>query len=112
MLQICVALVSRSAETALLTSGGVAACLSVVVTVSPLATLGKVFRDRNVDSMPVDLVLASFFSSILWLTCGVMLVDWWIIVPNVVGILVGAFCVCLIAHFRPIAPVHEKATSS
>ncbi|CAD7941846.1 unnamed protein product [Amoebophrya sp. A120] len=83
----------RPVEQYLLLSGCVSATLSVIVTLSPLATLPTVLETRSVDSMPVELSVVNFVSSWLWLATGLLLQDWWILIPNLVGILVG-FLTC------------------
>eukprot|EP00392_Amoebophrya_sp_AT5.2_P002764 g2769.t1 len=83
-------------EQCLLASGCVSATLSVLVTISPLATLPTVLESRSVESMPVELSVVSFVSSWLWLACGLLLNDWWILIPNIVGILVGVVTCYLI----------------
>lgn len=76
--------------------GFMASFCSVAVTISPIACLPTVLRTGSTEAMPVELAFVSFVSSVLWLTCGVMLRDWWIIIPNIVGILAGMVAMALL----------------
>ncbi|CAD7929757.1 unnamed protein product [Amoebophrya sp. A25] len=99
---------TRPLEQFLLASGCLSATLSVVVTLSPLATLPTVLRTRSVESMPVELSLVSFGSSWLWLACGLMLHDWWILIPNYVGIAVGFVSCYLIFGFADRTGIQQR----
>lgn len=86
----CIVLWDMHAETSLLITGCVAAVLSVLVSASPMFDLHNVIRSRSARCWPQDLIFASFFSGLLWISCGVMLNDLWILVPNIVGFFMGA----------------------
>lgn len=51
------------------------------------------------SSMPIELSLVGFVGSIFWLACGLMLHDYWILVPNTVGVVIGVFSIYLIHKF-------------
>jgi len=86
-------------EKGLLFCGSVASFLSIVVTLSPLSTLPLIYESKSVESMPVELSLVSFASSFVWLVCGIMLHDYWILFPNILGIFVGSYSTYLIIKF-------------
>jgi len=86
-------------QTALVFSGFMAASCGAVVAVSQLVTLPTVFRTKSAASMSGELAISNFTSSVLWLVCGVMLVDWWIILPNVVGVCAGFVALSTILMF-------------
>merc|ERR1719158_1088997 len=66
-------------RSAMFFEGFMASFCSVAVTISPIACLPVVLRTKSTEVMPVELAVVSLISSVLWLTCGVMLLDWWII---------------------------------
>lgn len=84
---------------ALLIVGTVSAIMSVTVSASPLFDLPEVIRTQSSDSMPKDVVLATFFSSALWLSCAFMLKDLWILVPNAFGLVLGSLQILLLVMY-------------
>lgn len=86
-------------RSAMFFEGFMASFCSVAVTISPIACLPVVLRTKSTEVMPVELAVVSLISSVLWLTCGVMLLDWWIIVPNIVGILAGLLAMTLLCIY-------------
>jgi len=94
---------------ALLIVGTIAACKSVLVTAAPLAEIKRILAERDVSSMPKDLVLASFFASVLWFGCALMLHDTWILVPNACGLVLGAGQIYLLAAFGDLITPLKKA---
>lgn len=79
--------------------GFMASACSVLVNVSSIVCTPTILRTRCTEAMPVELALVSFVSSVLWLTCGIMLDDWWIIFPNIIGILAGFMAIGLLLRF-------------
>lgn len=84
---------------ALLIVGTISACMSVMVSASPLLDLPNILKKRCADSMPFDVVVANFFASALWLSCAVMLHDSWILIPNMFGLALGTVQLTLIMTF-------------
>lgn len=95
----CIILFLLPMERGLLFCGCLAAFLSVVVTLSPLSTLREILKTKSVRSMPIELTIVSAGSSIVWTVCGVMLHDWWILIPNILGIFVGSLTTYLIFKY-------------
>jgi len=89
-------------EKGLLFCGSIACLLSILVTISPLSTLKEVHANRSIESVPIGLSMASYFSSFVWVICGVMLVDLWILIPNILGIAVGTYITYLIMEYSPL----------
>ncbi|XP_047331553.1 bidirectional sugar transporter NEC1-like [Impatiens glandulifera] len=59
---------------------------NILVFMSPLGVLRTVVRTRNVDSMPLPLSLALTMNAITWFFYGLLQKDYYITVPNVLGI--------------------------
>lgn len=72
-------------ERALLFCGCIASISTIVSALSPWSTVSAVISTQNSESMPVPLLGASLISSGLWLICGLLLWDVWIMVPNLIG---------------------------
>jgi hypothetical protein len=83
-------------RSAMFFEGFMASICSVAVAISPIACLKTVLRTGSTEAMPRELAFVSLISAVLWLTCGIMLVDWWIIVPNIVGIFAGLLAMALL----------------
>lgn len=86
------ALIIMSPENALVFSGMMPSICGVVVTAScsQLSCLPQVFLTGCTDAINTELAIASIASSMLWLSCGVLFLDWWLILPNAIGVLCGA----------------------
>lgn len=85
-------------DDALLFSGFISAAGSISVAAAPVAGMRQVLVSRSVRAVPIALINASFFSSVLWLFCGMMLVDYWIIIPNCVSIVISGLCIGLLHY--------------
>jgi len=79
---------------------GLASCVcSVVGACSLLATLPKILETQCSVTINLPLVCVGIASAILWLICGLLLLDAWIIVPNIGSICVSACTLSLAAYF-------------
>lgn len=74
---------------ALFFSGLISSAWAVVGSMAMLTTVPVVLRTRCSKTLPLPILIAAQFSTVLWITCGVMLRDPWITVPNV-----ASFCTC------------------
>ena len=90
---------STNVELALLLSGALAAAVSILVSAAPMVALPRIFQTQSIDSLPVDMVVASLASSVLWFWCGSLLGDPWVWMPNLCGVVVGAIQVGVILFF-------------
>jgi len=90
LLQTC-AIICRPSEQALFFAGIISSACSIVGVFSLCLTIPLVIQTQCSKSMPLPLLLASYASAVLWVTCGVLLWDPWITFPN--------FCCCLILTF-------------
>merc|ERR1719313_2741297 len=85
-------------ESALLVVGTVSAIMSVVVTASPCAMeMTEILRKQSAEALPLDIILAGFASSGLWVCCGLILNDRWVFVTNFIGLFIGGLQLSLIA---------------
>lgn len=80
------AIASLSRARSLLLVGFASSVCSVVGSLSLLATLPVVLETRCSKSINLPLATVGFLSGILWLTCGFILWDVWILVPNVANL--------------------------
>jgi solute carrier family 50 protein (sugar transporter) len=78
-----VAMLAMPVLKALFFSGLISSAWSVVGAMSLLTTVPTVLRTRSSKTLPQPLLVVGGVSAILWITCGVMLKDPWITVPNV-----------------------------
>lgn len=95
-------------------TGFLAAILSMCVTSAPLFGVPHVLKTGRLDSLPLDMIIVSAVSTILWLMCGALLHDKWILTCNTYALFVNFGFLCLIARFHPataggIASVKAKA---
>jgi len=86
-------------ERALFFCGFVSSVCSVLGACSLLATLPIVLKTRSSASINKTLLGVGMMSAVLWLTCGLLLRDAWIIVPNVFGLLLQSIVVGVVMHF-------------
>lgn len=84
IIQMC-AIGMLSLERALLFCGAIASLATIVSALSPWTTVPTVISTKSSERMPLPLLGASLVSSGLWLVCGLLLWDVWIMVPNFVG---------------------------
>lgn len=99
------ALVTMTPANALMFSGMMPSVCGVVVSASQMVTMPQVFRSGSTESIDPNLAVASTASSFLWLLCGVMLMDWWLILPSVVGVGCGFFILVVLAAFGGQEPL-------
>eukprot|EP00747_Dinoflagellata_sp_TGD_P163806 gnl/TRDRNA2_/TRDRNA2_182897_c0_seq1.p1 gnl/TRDRNA2_/TRDRNA2_182897_c0~~gnl/TRDRNA2_/TRDRNA2_182897_c0_seq1.p1 ORF type:complete len:448 (-),score=84.21 gnl/TRDRNA2_/TRDRNA2_182897_c0_seq1:84-1427(-) len=93
------ALCSLPWERALFFSGLVSSLCSMVSSVSLLSTVGVIFETKCSKSINEAMLGVSMISSTLWIICGVILSDAWIICPNCISVTVNLFTVGLCIYF-------------
>mmetsp|Transcript_38428 Transcript_38428/g.121449 ORF Transcript_38428/g.121449 Transcript_38428/m.121449 type:complete len:236 (-) Transcript_38428:138-845(-) len=77
--------------------GLVASGLCVALYASPLGAIAEVFRTRSVKYMPFMLSAAMFGNSLVWILYSVYVLDYYVLVPNVLGW--GLSCLQLGVYF-------------
>ncbi|POM73379.1 MtN3-like protein [Phytophthora palmivora] len=74
---------------------------SVGVFASPLGTLKRVIETKSAVSIPVNMSLMIFVSSVLWVATGLLDSDYFIAGLNAAGVLLGAIQIVLYYAYRP-----------
>ncbi|GMF30588.1 unnamed protein product [Phytophthora lilii] len=68
---------------------------------SPFATLKHVVKTKNASSIPINLSLVIFASSVLWVATGLLDGDYFITGLNLAGVVLGAIQIVLHCMYRP-----------
>ncbi|KAK1937765.1 Bidirectional sugar transporter SWEET15 [Phytophthora citrophthora] len=74
---------------------------SIGVFASPLGTLKRVIETKSAVSIPVNMSLMIFVSSVLWVATGLLDSDYFIAGLNAAGVLLGVVQIVLYYHYRP-----------
>lgn len=93
------AILVLSRRRALLLCGLASSVCSVVGSCSLLATLPVVLVTKCSASINVPLTVVGFFSGWLWLTCGFILWDAWIILPQIGCLALNMFTMSMLVYF-------------
>jgi len=93
------AIAAMPRERALFISGLISSTCSIAQSLSGLVTLPHVIKTKCAASIPLPLCVACGISNGLWITCGLMLWDPWIICPNVVGLTLSLVSVGLYFYY-------------
>lgn len=88
-------------DKALFFSGLVSSLCSIASGFSLLVTVPLVLRTKCSSSMPFPVLCASLVSAVLWITCGVLLWDPWITVPNLITVSLIGYAFYLIWLYPP-----------
>merc|ERR1719161_1655490 len=72
---------------------------SVMSAVAPLTIVPTVLRTRCSAAIPTELILASSVSGFLWILCGIMLVDPWVVAPNMLAAVANVYLISLILKY-------------
>jgi len=76
---------------------------------SLLTTLPQVIETQCSASINTPLLVTGLISGSLWLVCGVVLHDIWILGPNIVGLVLQSFAVAAVLYFPRRAETNTKA---
>lgn len=79
--------------------GYAAIAICAVMFGSPLAVVKEVVRTKNTDLLPFTMILTGVVNCSLWLTYGFILMDFIVIVPNAINIILGLIQVSLFVIF-------------
>lgn len=98
-LLITLAVIGKNLGTSIV--GLTAAFFNVISYGAPLAGLRIVIRDKSTACMPAEVSIGNFVCSSLWLAYGCVVSDLFVIVPNLLGVVVGSLQIGLLAIFPP-----------
>lgn len=93
------AVLALSRRRALLFSGLASSICSVVGASSLLSTMPLVLESKCSATINFPLTVVGFFSTILWLVCGFMLWDAWIMLPNICNLACYSLTLSLALYF-------------
>ncbi|PHJ24019.1 3 saliva family protein [Cystoisospora suis] len=94
-----------------------AAVINVLSYAAPLSALRVILREKSTACLPVEISLGNWLCSSLWLFYGWLSVDLFILLPNLIGTLVGSVQIVLLLlypppHYRGFAILKGKGFSS
>ncbi|XP_039156192.1 bidirectional sugar transporter SWEET15-like [Eucalyptus grandis] len=82
--------------------GWICTTISVSVFAAPLSIVARVVRTKSVEFMPFSLSFFLTLSAIMWFGYGFFQKDWCIMIPNVVGFVLGLSQMVLYGYYRNI----------
>ncbi|CAK8695069.1 unnamed protein product [Clavelina lepadiformis] len=77
----------NDAEFSIYIVGIVSCCITMLMFSSPLAEINTVLKNRSTSTISFPLTVASFLCATSWFLYGLLLKDFFIVIPNSVGIL-------------------------
>ncbi|KAG6427323.1 hypothetical protein SASPL_111565 [Salvia splendens] len=99
--------------------GFISSALNIVMYASPLAAMKRVMTTKSVEYMPFLLTFFLFLNGGVWTLYAVLAQDWFLGVPNAIGLLLGIIQLALYAiyntqpskhshHTDPLLPVSDE----
>ena len=85
---------------ALVCAGLLSAALSILVSISPMVSLRSAIASKSIKSIPLDIIIASFISCLLWALLGLLLNDPWVWIPNATGLCMGIIQLLAVAFIQ------------
>ncbi|KAL3728532.1 hypothetical protein ACJRO7_033167 [Eucalyptus globulus] len=80
--------------------GWICTTISVSVFAAPLGIVARVVRTKSVEFMPFSLSFFLTLSAIMWFGYGFFQKDWCIMIPNIVGFVLGLSQMVLYGYYR------------
>ncbi|XP_076898526.1 bidirectional sugar transporter N3-like [Bidens hawaiensis] len=91
--------------------GWICLVFSLCVFVAPLGVVRQVIKTKTVEYMPILLSVALTLSAVMWFFYGLLLGDFNIAIPNVLGFTFGIIQIILYYKYRNNKPVSNKKMS-
>lgn len=87
---------------------GIASCSAgVIFMASPLSSVARVIKTKNVETLPFSMILSTFVMASLWFFYGFLTDDTFVQVPNFLGAVLSLLQLCLFVMY----PRHKKYIS-
>jgi solute carrier family 50 protein (sugar transporter) len=81
--------------------GGIACTMNILMFASPLQKLREVYEKKDNTYIPIHISVCLVLSCIIWTTYGIFKkMDWFIIIPNALGLFLSVFQVYLWFEFK------------
>ncbi|KAI3715553.1 hypothetical protein L6452_22539 [Arctium lappa] len=85
-------------------TGVLCATFTTMMYAAPLAALKTTIKTKSVEYMPVLLVFSLFLNGCVWFAFALLVTDIFVVVPNALGILLGAIQFCVYLMYRNSPP--------
>ncbi|KAK9080749.1 hypothetical protein SSX86_000507 [Deinandra increscens subsp. villosa] len=84
-------------------TGVLCATFTLMMYVAPLAALQTTIKTKSVEFMPILLVFSLFVNGCVWFTFALLVTDIFVLVPNVLGILLGSIQFVVYFKYKNVA---------
>lgn len=81
--------------------GFVGIAMSIILYASPLETIRRVIRTKSASSIPILLCVAGTVSNALWTVYGLIIVDYFVVIPNSICLVLASIQVVLYLIYNP-----------